>query len=121
MINSHISGLTHKEILLCAGIASFKSKSRVKQLTAAYRPLLNEEDITLICRLGSLQQLAVALDRSQTQAIGRLKIEVSGGKLLPACCTRRRTLAVEHKEIDTLASDFKKMWGLTPDPFNAGL
>jgi exopolyphosphatase / guanosine-5'-triphosphate,3'-diphosphate pyrophosphatase len=114
MINSHISGLSHKEILLCAGIASFKSKSRVKQLTAAYRPLLNEEDVTLICRLGSLQQLAVALDRSQTQAIGRLKIEVSGSKLLLHAVRAEGTLAVERKEIDTLASDFKKMWGLTP-------
>ena len=75
----------------------------------------------MICRLGSLQQLAVALDRSQTQAIGRLKIEITASKLLLHAVRAEGTLAVERKEIDTLAADFKKMWGLTPVLLHAGL
>ncbi|MFC5651532.1 Ppx/GppA family phosphatase [Paenibacillus solisilvae] len=114
MINSHMNGLTHREILLCAGIASYKSKNRARQLAAAYKPLLSEEDVMMICRLGSLLQLAVALDRSQTQAIGRLVIENTGGRLLLRAVRADGSLAVERKEVDTLAGDFKKMWGLTP-------
>lgn len=114
MINSHLNGLSHKEILLCAGIASYKSKSRVRQLAATYKPMLSDDDITLICRLGSLLQLAVALDRSQTQSIGRFELENQGGKLILRAIRFEGSLAVERKEVDNLAGDFKKMWGLTP-------
>ncbi|BBH21477.1 exopolyphosphatase [Paenibacillus baekrokdamisoli] len=114
MINSHINGFSHKEILLCAAIASYKNKNRVRQLAAAYRPMLSEDDVTLICKLGSLLQLAVALDRSETQAIGRLVIENAGGKLELRAIRADGSLAVERKEVDTLAHDFKKLWGLIP-------
>ncbi|SDX19497.1 Ppx/GppA phosphatase family protein [Paenibacillus sp. CF384] len=114
MINSHINGLSHLELLICASIASFKGKNRVKQIAAAYKPMLNEEDINHICQLGTLLQLAIALDRSETQAIGKLLIEIAGGKLHLRAVRAEGMLAVERKEVDALAGDFKKVWGLIP-------
>ncbi|SEO23047.1 Ppx/GppA family phosphatase [Paenibacillus sp. OV219] len=114
MINSHINGLSHRELLICSLIASYKGKSRVKQTAAAYKPLLSEEDIETVCKLGAVLQLAIALDRSETQAIGKLSIEVSGGKLHLRALRAEGMLAVERKEVDSLASDFKKLWNLTP-------
>ena len=114
IMNSHLNGFTHKEILLCAAIASYKSKNRVRQLAASYRPMLSIDDVTLICKLGSLLQLAVALDRSETQAIGRLAIENTADILELRAIRADGSLAVERKEVDTLSSDFKKLWDLTP-------
>jgi exopolyphosphatase/guanosine-5'-triphosphate,3'-diphosphate pyrophosphatase len=114
MVNSHINGLSHRETLLCAAIASYKNKNRVRQQAAAYKPMLSDDDITLICRLGSLLQLAVALDRSETQAIGRLDVEYTENKLNLRALRADGSLAVERKEVDALANDFKKQWGCTP-------
>ncbi|RAP75508.1 Ppx/GppA phosphatase family protein [Paenibacillus montanisoli] len=114
MINSHINGLSHMELLMCAAIASYKGKNRVKQIATAYKPLLGDEEITFICKLGTLLQLAIALDRSETQAIAKLGIEISGGKLHLRAIRAEGMIALERKEVDALAADFKKQWGLTP-------
>ncbi|MCQ6558548.1 Ppx/GppA phosphatase family protein [Paenibacillus mendelii] len=114
MINSHIYGLSHRETLLCSAIASYKSKNRAKQLASVYKPLLDEADVALIGMLGTLLQLAVALDRSETQSIGRLEIEVSDGKLVLQAVRAEGSLAVERQEVSALAGEFKKVWGLTP-------
>lgn len=114
IINSRLNGLSHRELLICSLIASYKSKNRTKQIAAYYRPLLSEEDIALVCKLGTLLQLAIALDRSETQAIGKLEAEESDGKLHLRAVRASGALVVEHKEVDSLSDDFKKLWGLTP-------
>lgn len=114
MINSHINGLSHRELLICSLLASYKGKSRVKQTAAQYKPLLSEKDIETVCKLGVVLQLAIALDRSETQAIGKLSTEISGGKLHLRALRAEGMLAVERKEVDSLASDFKKLWNITP-------
>ncbi|CAH1222536.1 Exopolyphosphatase [Paenibacillus plantiphilus] len=114
MINSNIHGLSHRETLLCAAIASYKGKNRVRGQVAAYRPMLDEADLQLIARLGILLQLAIALDRSETQAIGRLAAEPLNGKLHLHAIRADGVLAIERKEVDAMAEDFKKIWGLAP-------
>ncbi|WP_274652230.1 Ppx/GppA phosphatase family protein [Paenibacillus humicola] len=114
MVNSHLNGLSHRETLLVAAIASYKNKSRVRQIAAAYKPMLSDADAELICRLGLLLQLAVALDRSETQAIGRLTVRTDGGRLQLRAVRAEGTLAVERKEVESMAADFKKTWGMLP-------
>ncbi|MBW7455630.1 Ppx/GppA family phosphatase, partial [Paenibacillus sepulcri] len=114
MVNSHINGLSHRETLLCAAIASYKSRNRVRQQAAVYKPLVSDEDIAIISMLGSLLQLAIALDRSETQAIGRLAIEQADGKLHLRAVMAEGSLIVERKEVDALAVDFRKLWGCYP-------
>ncbi|WP_219836018.1 Ppx/GppA phosphatase family protein [Paenibacillus sp. R14(2021)] len=114
MINSRINGLSHRELLICSAVASYKSKNRSKQVVSAFKPLLNDDDIVMISKLGTLLQLAIALDRSETQAIGRLDAELAEGKLHLRAARADGMLAVERKEVDALASDFKKLWGFEP-------
>ncbi|UVI31898.1 Ppx/GppA phosphatase family protein [Paenibacillus spongiae] len=114
MVNSHIYGLSHRETLLCSAIASYKNKGRVKQLVSAYKPLLDETDAATIGMLGTLLQLSIALDRSETQAIGRLETELTESKLLLRAVRAEGSLAVERQEVNSLAAEFKKVWGLTP-------
>ncbi|QHW30625.1 Ppx/GppA family phosphatase [Paenibacillus rhizovicinus] len=114
MINSRLNGLSHRELLICSLIASYKSKNRTKQIAAPYKPLLSEDDLALIYKLGMLLQLAIALDRSETQVIGKLIAEESEGKLHLRAVRASGSLAVERKEVESQADDFRKLWGLTP-------
>lgn len=114
IVNSHLNGLSHREIIMTAAIASFKSKSKARQQISEYKELLLEYDLELIYKLGTLLQLSIALDRSETQAVGQLLIQPAGQNLLLRPIHPRGTLAVEQREIEGLASEFKKLWGLTP-------
>jgi len=112
MAHSRVNGLTHREILLCALIASFKSEKRLKPLFAAHRDLLTDADFGLIVRLGALLQIAVALDRSGTQPIATVSAH-SIGRELRITVKPRHAWDIEKRELQTLAKDFGKMWGLT--------
>lgn len=114
IIHSHLNGLSHREIIMTAAIASFKSKGRVKTQLSPYRMLIHDQDIDLICKLGLILQLAAALDRSETQAIGQIAIRKAESKLLLHPLNPRGSLAVERREVEELASDFKKHWQLSP-------
>lgn len=118
--HSRLYGLTHREILICAMIASYKNKNRVRQTYLEHRDILTESDCQLIIRLGTLLQLAVGLDRSETQPVRRLAAVASNSELdLRLDC--RHSPQIEIRELGAIAKDFKKVWGLTlripPDPF----
>lgn len=114
IINSHLNGLTHREIIMTAAIASFKSKNRVRNQVSEYRELLNDFDLDIIYKLGVLLQLSAALDRTETQAISQINIQATGTQLLLRPLHPKGTLAVERREVEELSSEFKKLWGTAP-------
>lgn len=114
IVHSHINGLSHRDIIRVAAVASYRGKGKAKSQTAPYKPLIGEEDLGLIGKLGTLLQLAAALDRSETQAIGRLTVRVADSELLLRPLNPRGSLSVERREVGDLAPDFKKQWGLLP-------
>ncbi|PZD94066.1 Ppx/GppA family phosphatase [Paenibacillus sambharensis] len=114
MTNSRLNGLSHRGIILASAIASYKNKSGARHLHHAYQPPLQEQDLDLIYRLGTLLQLAIALDRSKSQLIGSLNIEISSTKLLLTADSATAPLDMERKEVESMAADFKKVWGIVP-------
>lgn len=110
--HSRLYGLSHREILICALTASYKNKNRLRQMFLEHRDILTEADCLLIVRLGTLLQLAVALDRSETQPVRRLSAlaGASGLDLLLEC---NHSPLIEMRELDATIKDFKKNWGLT--------
>lgn len=114
IINSQLNGLSHREIIMIAAIASYKSKGRVKQHIAEYKELLNESDLDVIYKLGTLLQLSAALDRTETQSIGQMSTHTSGNQLLLRPVHPRGSLAVERREVEELSSEFRKLWGVSP-------
>jgi exopolyphosphatase/guanosine-5'-triphosphate,3'-diphosphate pyrophosphatase len=112
--NAHLYGLAHREIILSAGVASYKNKNGARRLQHLYKPILMDDDVEWIAKLGMLLQLAVALDRSEAQALKEMAVERTGSKLYLTPLRTSGSLAVEHKEIEELAGDFKKAWGLLP-------
>jgi exopolyphosphatase/guanosine-5'-triphosphate,3'-diphosphate pyrophosphatase len=101
-------------MLLTAAIASYKGPGAMRNKLAPYRSLLSEGDFERIAKLGMLLQLAAALDRSESQGITALDIAHQKGKQLTLSATANHPLQVERMEVETLAKDFKKNWGLAP-------
>jgi exopolyphosphatase/guanosine-5'-triphosphate,3'-diphosphate pyrophosphatase len=78
---------------------------------APYRELLDEADLELVCRLGTLLQLAIALDRSETQPLEDIGARIDKQSLNIAWSSRHDP-AIELREVERVAGEFKKGWGL---------
>lgn len=110
---ARLDGLTHRETLLVAAIASFKTRSRAHLTYVQYKDILLESDEELIVRLGTLLQLAIALDSSETQSIASMQARVNEeGDELQLSLQAKSDPAVEYREIAGLIKDFKKVWNL---------
>lgn len=114
IINSQLNGLSHREVIMTAAIASYKSKGRARQHLSDYKELLNDSDLDVIYKLGALLQLSAALDRTETQAIGQMNALISGSQLFLRPIQPRGSLAVERREVKELTAEFKKLWGVSP-------
>ncbi|MCD1258900.1 Ppx/GppA family phosphatase [Paenibacillus athensensis] len=108
---ARIDGCTHREIALISLIAAYKTKSRAHQNALAYKDVLNEPgDEELIARLGTLLQLAVALDRSETQPVRELQA-APHAKALELTLQCSHPPAAELAELAGQEKEFHKIWG----------
>jgi exopolyphosphatase/guanosine-5'-triphosphate,3'-diphosphate pyrophosphatase len=109
--HSRLDGLNHREILLCACIASFKTRGRVQQIVNRHKDILVESDIDKITKLGTLLRLAIALDVSETQAIAAISARTNNGQLRIHAESKFDPSA-ERREVDDIQKDFAKAWAL---------
>lgn len=109
--HSRLYGLSHREILICAMIASYKNKNRTRQLYLEHKDILTESDCQLVVQLGTLLRLAIAMDRSETQPISRFTAQHKRSTLEFKLECRHSPL-IELREIACLEKDFKKVWGV---------
>jgi exopolyphosphatase/guanosine-5'-triphosphate,3'-diphosphate pyrophosphatase len=108
---ARIDGFSHREILLCSLIASYKTKSRNHQMVLRHKDILEDSDELLIIQLAALLQLAIALDRGETQTVQTLSIDIIG-KELHLQLSGSTVPYVELREIEELDKDFQKVWDL---------
>lgn len=111
MAHSRIDGLSHREIVLCALIASHRSKNRTRQVFLDHRDLLSEEDCRTAIQLGTLLQLATALDRSETQPVTDMQVQVTK-KTLELTLQCKHSSSVELRQVEAIDKDFAKSWGI---------
>lgn len=111
MTNAPIAGLTHREALLCANIAVTASgKGKASSLTP-YRNLLEPADAELIAQIGSLLQIAIALNISETEAVVDIVAEIKADALqLELFCSKQALL--ETRGLEAAVKPFKKAWKL---------
>jgi exopolyphosphatase/guanosine-5'-triphosphate,3'-diphosphate pyrophosphatase len=114
LLHTHWNGLSHREMILTAAIASYRGLNPLRRKLAPYRLMLEQGDLEAVSRLGSLLQLAAALDRSESQAIMDLELQVKGNKL-QLTAHAGHPLPVEYIEVESCAKEFKKNWGITPE------
>jgi len=74
ILNSRINGLTHKEIIMAAEAALLHRKDEAK-ISAAFNPILSDEEKTTIKKLGILLRIAESLDRRQNGNIYEINTE----------------------------------------------
>jgi exopolyphosphatase/guanosine-5'-triphosphate,3'-diphosphate pyrophosphatase len=111
MAHSRIDGLGHREILICAFIASYKNKNRTKKMCLEYKDILSEADFHMIEKLGMLLQLAIALDRSETQPVQSISAAIIKKELqLNLNCSH--SPVIELRQVQLIQKDFKKIWEL---------
>ncbi|PZE21473.1 Ppx/GppA phosphatase family protein [Paenibacillus xerothermodurans] len=109
--HSRVDGLSHRETLLCAAIASFKSKNRAQSVYAQHKDILHDSDVALITKLGVLLQLATALDISETQTVTGVTASAQPTHLDIRIQTKN-DLSPELAELESLQKEFNKIWGL---------
>lgn len=71
-------GLSHRERIIAAAIAAFKSPKQIGSLLRPYQTLLNADEITAIHQLGVLLGLVRSLDRTHRGAVTRLRLTAEG-------------------------------------------
>ncbi|OAB41099.1 hypothetical protein PBAT_21290 [Paenibacillus antarcticus] len=111
IMNSSIRGLTHREIILCALIASYNTKSRKQKLSQEHQDIIFASDEEWIHKLGSLVQLCIALDQSETQAVKAIDTETANKTLHLTVLSDVETW-IEQEEMDSVAKVFKSAWDL---------
>jgi exopolyphosphatase/guanosine-5'-triphosphate,3'-diphosphate pyrophosphatase len=114
LLHTHWNGLSHREMILTAAIASYRGSNQLRRKLAPYRLIFENGDIEAVSKLGSLLQLAAALDRSESQAITELELHIKGNKL-QLMAYADHPLPVEYKEVESCAKEIKKNWGITPE------
>ncbi|OPA80893.1 hypothetical protein BVG16_00655 [Paenibacillus selenitireducens] len=113
IMHARLYGITHRELVLSAIIASYTTKSRARQMAVEYKEILDEHDYSRIYKLGSLLQLAIALDKSETQSIEEIDVQVKKNSLRIQAL-QHRGITFEEMEVQGAAKEFHKAWDLTP-------
>lgn len=111
LMNSPIRGLTHRQLILCAIIASYSTKSRKQKLSTPHKDILLASDEEWIHKLGTLVQLSIALDGSETGVVTDLEATLRGNNLdLHLIGVHNPLLGVE--DIENALKAFKNVWNL---------
>lgn len=111
LTHAPIGGFTHRESILSAYIADYRSSNGKRLHVGEYRSLLEDSDVALIQRLGSLLQVAVALDSSETGVIERVDASLDHAALLLQIKCRSQAY-LELRQLEAAAKNFKKVWDI---------
>jgi exopolyphosphatase / guanosine-5'-triphosphate,3'-diphosphate pyrophosphatase len=111
LMNSPIRGLTHRQLILCAMIASYSTKSRKQKLSTAHKDILLASDEELIHKLGTLVQLSIALDGSETGVVNDLQAHLRGNNL-DISLKGLHTPLLGVEDIENALKAFRNVWNL---------
>lgn len=111
MVHVLLPGLTHRERLMAALIASYTGSKKMRQFLTPYESLLSETDIEWVEKLGILVLIARSLDRSESGAVSYLRLHQKGNVLELACYGKGRC-PLELKLVEESGRKFKKIYGV---------
>lgn len=112
MTNARLNGLTHREIALASLIASYSSRKKARKAYLLHQDLLTEADLGTAVALGTLLQLAIALDNSRSGRVQQVAVQVQsakGGPVIQLTCKGHP--GAELAEAALLKEEFRKVWG----------
>lgn len=96
--NSNLNGITHKERLIIAFLASYKNKSLYKQYMDPFSSWFSKEEIQLIQSLGSLVKFSEALNDSHLDVVKDIELKR---------LNKKQFELIIHHHGDVLAEDYR--------------
>ena len=108
ILNSHVNGLTHKELIMAAETALLHRKDETK-IAAPYRTLLSNEEILTVQKLGVLLRIAESFDRRQNGNIYNLQVEYDKNSI-EIRVAAKEVPTMEIRDALSVASSFKKIF-----------
>lgn len=109
ILNSGLHGLEHKEILLCAMIASMHRKNKDVENKTHYKSLLSEKDIYTIDVIGMFLRLAESFSKSLTNRIENISFEISETEVTMNLLSRSN-IDLELNSASSTLSSFQKLF-----------
>lgn len=100
-----IFGISHRERVIAAAVAAFKTPKQTSSFLTRYQDFLDEEDLPTINQLGVLLGFARALDRTESRAVQHVAL-IPNGKDWRLRIHSNQPLGIE---LD-LVSDWIKKW-----------
>ncbi|MCA1293595.1 Ppx/GppA family phosphatase [Paenibacillus sp. alder61] len=111
LLHAPLGALSHREAVLCAAIVDCAAGGGKKGIDGELERLLEEGDPERIRELGSLLEIAIALDASETQSVEIKEARLQDGALLLRLKCRSRAY-LETSRLEGAAKSFKKAWKL---------
>ncbi len=108
IINSRLFGLSHKELIMTAWIASIHRKN-VMKVPIAFRNFLNADEIKTVQQLGVLLQIAESLDRRQNGNIYNVHCTVDKSNVAIRLSAKTHP-GLELKNVENAKSNFQKVF-----------
>ncbi|WP_019910761.1 Ppx/GppA phosphatase family protein [Paenibacillus sp. HW567] len=111
LMNSPIRGLTHRQLILSALIASYSTKSRKQKLSLTHKDILLASDEEWIHKLGTLVQLSIALDSTEIGIVSGLHARLHGNTL-DLALQGAGELLIGLEDIETALKAFRNVWAV---------
>lgn len=110
ILNSGISGLTHREILMSAYAASLHRNTKLKLKWKQYSQILSEDDVKTIMKISMLLRLAESLDTCMDNFIDDIKCSIDGDTVVMTPMAKKKP-NVEISRALCSKNDFEHVFG----------
>lgn len=113
ILNSRIFGLTHREIVMAAFVASaHKDGVPVTEDMQKYLSMLTEEDIDAVKKLGLVLKIAESFDRSMSGIITGITCDILGDSVIMKTITENHAdCSLEISDAMNCKAEFKAAYG----------
>lgn len=111
LLHSKFAGLTHRERLLVAMLASFKNKKKMREFVQPYLMILKPEDEETITKLSILLLMARAFDRALSKDIVDVTCKLQNKEIQITAMTTSPDIDLELKEANEFQPRFEKAFG----------
>lgn len=110
ILNSNIKGLSHREMLMAAFIASRHRKDKLNISESKYSSMISLEDVEIIEKLGCILKISEALDRRLDGSIRDVSVTIDEDQVRLELLTDIDNLELEKNNLSAVEKPFLKVF-----------
>ena len=112
ILNSNIFGITHRELILAAFVASLhEGGDIIMNEWVKYKDLLLDEDVDAVRKLGSILRLAESFDYTKSNVIVDVSCDILGDSVIMKTMTNGGDNSYEIEKANEGAKEFERFFG----------